>query len=181
MKAEGVAGRYAGALYDLAKEQGKVDAVLADIGKIEGMLGESADLRRLVESPVISADQQSKAVAAVLSKAGIAGLSSNFVQLLIRNRRLFALPDMMRAFRVFVARDRNEAVADVTSAHPLSQQQVVELSEALRASTGKTVKINAKVDPAILGGLVVKVGSRMVDSSLRTKLNALKVAMKGTA
>lgn len=181
IQTEGVAGRYAGALYDLAREQGLVDTVLSEFGRFEAMLKDSADLRRLVESPVIGTADQTRGLGAVLARAKISGLTANFMQLLVRNRRLFALGDMAKAFRAIVARERNEVVAEVTSAHALTPEQSKELTDALKVSVGKSISIHAKVDPAILGGLVVKVGSRMVDSSLRTKLNALKVAMKGTA
>jgi F-type H+-transporting ATPase subunit delta len=145
------------------------------------MLAGSADLRRLVLSPVISAENQAKALAAVLEKAGISGLTANFVKLIAKNRRLFAAGDMMKAFRALVARERGEVSADVASAHPLTREQMQLLSDTLRTSIGKNVRIDTRVDPNLLGGLVVKVGSRMIDSSLRTKLNNLKVVMKGIA
>jgi F-type H+-transporting ATPase subunit delta len=130
---------------------------------------------------VISAENQAKALAAVLEKAGISGLTANFVKLIAKNRRLFAAGDMMKAFRALVARERGEVSADVASAHPLTREQMQLLSDTLRTSIGKNVRIDTRVDPNLLGGLVVKVGSRMIDSSLRTKLNNLKVVMKGIA
>ena len=140
----------------------------------------SDDLRRMVMNPVFSADDQGKAVKAVLAKAGVGGLAANFLQVLAKNRRLFALPDMIKGFRAIAARERGEVTADVASAHTLTDAQLQALKDTLKSSVGKDVQINAEVDPSLLGGLVVKIGSRMIDSSLKTKLNALKVAMKGT-
>ncbi len=174
----GVAGRYATALFELAEAQNALDAVAADLGSIGTMLNESEDLTRLVRSPLFSADEQGRAFAAVLDKAGISGLVKNFVGLVIANRRLFALPDMIRSYNAILAEKRGEMTADVTSAHPLGDQQVESLKAALKSATGRDVRINTKVDAGLLGGLVVKVGSRMIDSSLRTKLNSLKIAMK---
>jgi F-type H+-transporting ATPase subunit delta len=176
-----MAGRYASALFELAKEQRQLEQVERDLASLQAMLAGSADLRRLVLSPVISAENQAKALAAVLEKAGISGLTANFVKLIAKNRRLFAAGDMMKAFRALVARERGEVSADVASAHPLTPEQMQLLSDTLRTSIGKNVRIDTRVDPNLLGGLVVKVGSRMIDSSLRTKLNNLKVVMKGIA
>lgn len=174
----GVAGRYATALFELAEAQNALDAVAADLGSIGTMLNESEDLTRLVRSPLFSADEQGRAFAAVLDKAGISGLVKNFVGLVIANRRLFALPDMIRSYNAILAEKRGEMTADVTSAHPLGDRQVESLKAALKSATGRDVRINTKVDAGLLGGLIVKVGSRMIDSSLRTKLNSLKIAMK---
>ena len=143
------------------------------------MLDSSEDLRRLVRSPVIPADGQLRALTALLGKAGISGLTTNFIKLLTRNRRLFAVADILRTFRALLARERGEVSADVATAHALTPAQMQVLSDTLKASIGKNVQINTRVDPNLLGGLIVKVGSRMIDSSLRTKLNNLKVAMKG--
>ena len=174
----GVSGRYATALFELAREEKSIDAVRADLDKFEAMLADSADLKRLVRSPVFSAGEQSKALAAVLEKAGIAGVSANFLKVLTANRRLFAVADVIRAFRALVARFKGEATADVTVAEALSDKNLDALKPALKTVTGKDVALNVKVDPSIIGGLVVKLGSRMVDSSLRTKLNSIKHAMK---
>jgi F-type H+-transporting ATPase subunit delta len=174
-----MAGRYAAALFDLAKEERQLPQVAADLKAFQAMLDESADLRRLVRSPVISSDDQSKGLDAVLRKAGVSSLTANFFKLIARNRRLFAIADMMRDFRALLARERGEVGADVASAHPLTPEQLNALKDALRVQIGKDVQVNTRVDPALLGGLVVKVGSKMIDSSLRTKLNNLKVAMKG--
>lgn len=176
-----MAGRYAAALFELAKEERQLPRVEADIKAFQGMLDSSEDLRRLVRSPVISGEDQAKALAAVLAKAGISGLTANFFRLIARNRRLFAAADMLRGFRALLARERGEVTADVASAHPLSNDQMNQLKDTLRISVGKDVLINTRVDPNLLGGLVVKVGSKMIDSSLRTKLDNLKVAMKGIA
>ena len=173
-----MAGRYATALFELAESEGSFDAVAADLARIRALLEESADLKRLVLSPVFSADEQGRALAAVLDRAGIKGLVANFVGLVVRNRRLFALSEMITGFTHLLARKRGEMSADVVSAHPLSDAQLANLKSALKAGTGRDVQINAYVDAGLLGGLVVKVGSRMIDSSLRTKLNSLKIAMK---
>jgi F-type H+-transporting ATPase subunit delta len=175
---DGVAGRYASALFDLALEQDSLDKIAGEVASIGKMLDDSADLRRLVRSPVFSAEDQQRAISQVLGKAGIGGLTSNFLGLLARNRRLFALADILAAFRARMARHRGEVEAEVTSAAALSETQMTALKQALKASLGKDVQVHTKVDPAILGGLIVKVGSRMVDSSIRTKLNSLKNAMK---
>ena len=174
----GVSGRYATALFELARDERSIDAVRADLDKFEAMLTESADLRRLVRSPVFSADAQSKALTAVLEQAGISGISANFLKVLTANRRLFAISDVIGAFRALVAKFKGEATADVTVAETLSDRNLDALKTALKSVTGKDVTLNVKVDPSIIGGLVVKLGSRMVDSSLRTKLNSIKHAMK---
>ena len=174
----GMAGRYATALFELADEQSALDAVAADLANIQKMLNESADFLRLVRSPVFSAAEQTRAVDAVLDKAGISTLVRNFAGLVIKNRRLFALPGMISAYSAILAAKRGEITADVTSAHPLADAQVASLKAALKSATGRDVMIDTKVDAALLGGLIVKVGSRMIDSSLRTKLNSLKIAMK---
>jgi len=174
----GVAGRYATALFELARDTRAVDAVKADLDKFDALLTESPDLERLVRSPVFTSDAQGKALAAVLDKAGIGGIAANFLKVLTANRRLFAVRGAIKAFRALVARFKGEASADVTVAEPLSDKNLEALKTALKAVTGKDVTLNVTVDPAIIGGLVVKLGSRMVDSSLRTKLNSIKHAMK---
>ena len=174
----GVSGRYATALFELARDEKSVDAVKADLDKFAAMLAASADLRRLVRSPVFAAEAQSKALGAVLEQGGISGISSNFLQVLTANRRLFAVGDVIRAFNALVAKFKGEASADVTVAEALSDKNLDALKAALKSVTGKDVTLNVKVDPSIIGGLVLKLGSRMVDSSLRTKLNSIKHAMK---
>jgi F-type H+-transporting ATPase subunit delta len=174
-----MAGRYAAALFELAKDQRQLAEVEGDLASFRKMLDDSADLRRLVLSPVISADEQAKALAAILAKARISGLTANFLRLIARNRRLFAVADMIKSFRALLSRERGEVTADVASAHALTPEQMQQLSDTLRTTIGKNVQINTRVDPGLLGGLIVKVGSKMIDNSLRTKLNNLKVAMKG--
>ncbi len=174
----GVSGRYATALFELARDEKSIDAVKTDLDRFDAMLADSADLKRLVRSPVFSADSQSKALAAVLDKAEISGVAANFLKVLTANRRLFAVSDVIRAFRALVAKFKGEATADVTVAEALSDKNLDSLKTALKSVTGKDVALNVKVDPSIIGGLVVKLGSRMVDSSLRTKLNSIKHAMK---
>jgi F-type H+-transporting ATPase subunit delta len=174
----GVSGRYATALFELARDQKSVDSIKADLERFEAMLADSADLRRLVRSPVFSAEVQSKALTAVLDQAGISGIAANFLKVLTANRRLFAVSDVIRAFRALVAKFKGEATADVTVAETLNDRNLDALKSALKTVTGKDVALNVKVDPSIIGGLVVKLGSRMVDSSLRTKLNSIKHAMK---
>ncbi len=174
----GVSGRYATALFELARDEKSIDAVKADLEKFEAMLADSADLKRLVRSPVFSAGEQSRALAAVLDKAQISGVAARFLKVLTANRRLFAVADVIRAFRALVAKFKGEATADVTVAEKLSDKNLDALKTALKSVTGKDVALNVNVDPSIIGGLVVKLGSRMVDSSLRTKLNSIKHAMK---
>jgi F-type H+-transporting ATPase subunit delta len=173
-----MAGRYATALFDLARETNAIEAVKADLDRFDALVADSPDLTRLVRSPVFSTKEQLQALSAVLDRAGIRGLAANFLKLAASNRRLFAVRDMIKAFRALVAQHKGEATAEVTVAEPLKDQHVDALRAALKAVTGKDVDLDVKVDPAILGGLVVKLGSRMVDSSLRTKLNGIKHAMK---
>jgi F-type H+-transporting ATPase subunit delta len=174
----GVSGRYATALFELARDEKSVDAVRADLDRFVAMLADSADLERLVRSPVFSADAQLKALSAVLDKAGIGGISARFLKVLTANRRLFAVGEVIRAYRALVAKFKGEATADVTVAEPLNAKNLDALKTALKSVTGKDVTLNVNVDPSIIGGLMVKLGSRMVDSSLRTKLNSIKHAMK---
>ena len=174
----GMAGRYATALFELALEEKAIDSVMADLDRFGALVDESADLRRLVRSPVFTAEEQRKALAAVLDKAGIAGLAANFLKVVASNRRLFAARDMVRAYRQLVARYKGEVTAEVTFAEKPAEAHLGALKDALKAVTRKDVQVDVKVDPSIIGGLIVKLGSRMVDSSLRTKLNSIKQAMK---
>ena len=174
----GMAGRYATALFDLADESNAIDAVAADLERFDALVAESPDLNRMVRSPVFSADEQLAALAAVLERAGIGGLTANFLKLITSNRRLFAVRDMVRAYREMVAKHKGEATAEVTVAEQLKDEHLSALRAALKSVSGKDVDLNVKVDPTIIGGLVVKLGSRMVDTSLRTKLNAIRHAMK---
>jgi F-type H+-transporting ATPase subunit delta len=174
----GMAGRYATALFELARDEKSIDAVKADLDRFEALLTESTDLTRLVRSPVFSAEQQAKALTAVLGLAGIGGLTAKFLQVVAQNRRLFAVRAILKDFRTLVARHKGEVTADVTLAEQPDERQLAAIKEALRAVTGKDVQVDIKVDPSIIGGLIVKVGSRMVDSSLRTKLKSIKHVMK---
>lgn len=174
----GVAGRYATALFELARDEKSVDAVRADLDKFAALMTDSPDLVRLVRSPVFTSDEQAKALAAILDKAGIGGIAANFLKVLTANRRLFAVSDVIRAYRALVAKFRGEITAEVTVAEPLSEKNLDSLMSALKAVSGKDVDLDLRVDPSIIGGLIVKMGSRMIDSSLRTKLNSIKHAMK---
>ena len=174
----GVAGRYAIALFDLAKEDRALDQVATDLERFNQALDASEDLTRLVKSPVFSAGEQMRALDVVLDKIDVGGLTKNFLLLAAKNRRLFAVPDMVYAFRAMLARERGETSASVTTAAKLTDTQVTALKQALQAALGKDILLEERVDPTLLGGFVVKVGSRMIDTTLRTRLNSLKVAMK---
>lgn len=176
---KGLADRYAAALYDLADERKALDQVATDLRSVQAMLDDSADLRRFVFSPVLSRDDQRKGLAALAEKAGLSPLTLNFLGLVSANRRLFALPAMIAAYLARLAAARGEVTAEVVSATSLSDSQASALAAALKQVVGKDVDVRAKVDPSILGGLIVKIGSRMVDSSVRTKLQRLQLAMKG--
>jgi F-type H+-transporting ATPase subunit delta len=173
-----VAERYAGSLYELAAQAKAVPAVEADLDRFEALLAGSEDLTRMVRSPVFSSDEQFKAISAITAKAKIGGLVGNFLRVVAKNRRLFAVPAMIKAFRQIAAAERGEVSAEVTSAHALTAAQEKELKTALKGVAGKDVSIAVTVDPSLLGGLIVKIGSRQIDTSLKTKLNSLKLALK---
>lgn len=173
-----VAKRYAGSLFDLALEAKSVAAVEKDLGRFEALIAGSPDLSRLIMSPVFSADDQVKAISAIATKAKITGLVANFLRVVARNRRLFAVPGMITAFRQIAARHRGEVAAEVTSAHALSAAQEKELKDTLKSVAGKDVAFKVAVDPSLLGGLIVKIGSRQIDTTLRTKLSSLKLSLK---
>ena len=177
--ASGLAGRYATALYDLAEAENRLDIIVGDLENLSGMITESEDLRRLLRSPVISGENQKKAMMALFEKAGFNELTHRFIGVVAANRRLFVLSDIISVFREILAFHRGEATAEVTSASELSDSQLKALSESLKNAVGTTVAVETVVDPELLGGLVVKVGSRMVDSSLRTKLQQLRLTMIG--
>jgi F-type H+-transporting ATPase subunit delta len=177
----GVSGRYAAALFELADEHKQLDEVAADLAGIRALIAESGDLRLLVSSPVISREVQGRAIAAVLEKAGVSDLTLRFVGVVAQNRRLFALADMCDAYRELLSRRRGEVTAEVTTARALTDAQRERLEQELRAAMGSKVSLQASVDASLLGGMVVKVGSRMVDSSLRTKLQRLELSLKGAA
>ncbi len=177
----GLAGRYATALFELARDEAALDAVAEDLGRLQAMIDESADLRRMLASPLISRDARSAAMAALADRAGFADTTRKFLGLIAAKRRLFALPRMIRDFNVLLAASRGETTATVVTATELSETQAETLAAALRGSVGTEVRIDTRIDPALLGGMIVRVGSRMVDSSLRTKLERLRLAMKGVA
>ena len=174
----GMAGRYADALYQLARDSKATEKVAADLKTFGDLVAENPDMQRLVRSPVFTAEEQSRAVTALLDKAGIGGLANKFLRLVAENRRLFAINDIVRGYKAMVAKHKGEVTALVTAAEPLSDARLAEIKSSLKSVTGKDVQVDVHIDPAIIGGLIVKLGSRMVDSSLRTKLNAIKFAMK---
>ena len=173
-----IARPYAQALFDLARDDKSVDKVEKGLETVGRMADESEDFARFLRSPVISAEEKAAALEEVLKKAKVDGTVANFLRVIARNGRLFSLPATIKAFRELAASSRGEVSAEVTSATPLSADQLKTLAETLKAKVGKTVTLNEHVDPSLIGGLVVKVGSRMIDSSLKTKLAAMKVAMK---
>ena len=175
----GMAGRYASALFDLAREQGVTAQVAADLSAFSAMMEESADLRRLVRSPAFAAEDQVRALGAVLDKAGVSGLTAKFLKLVASKRRLFALPTMIADFVKLHDAERGVSRAEVTVAEPLSEANLAALRAAIsEVAAAKSVEMNVKVDPSIIGGLIVKLGSRMVDGSLKTKLNSIRTRMK---
>ncbi len=175
----GVAGRYASALFSLARDARDTDGVASALASFDRMIVESPDLQRLVRSPVFSASEQLEALGALLEKAGVSGVAANFIKLVAAKRRLFAIRDMIADYGRLNDGFRGVTRAEVTSAAPLSEANVAALKESLRAaSAGRQVELTAKVDPSIIGGLVVRLGSRMVDGSLKTKLNAIRTRMK---
>jgi F-type H+-transporting ATPase subunit delta len=175
----GLAGRYATALFDLAAEQKAVDAVSADLGAFRRAIGSAPELARLVKSPVFSREDQAKALKPLLEKMGAHALTIQFLLFLAAKRRLFAVEGMIAGYERLVARSRGETEAEVTSARALGDGELAELKTALKAKLGREPRLNTKVDPSLLGGLVVKVGSRMIDTSLRTKLSGIRAVMKG--
>lgn len=175
----GLAGRYATALYELADEAKALDQVAADLAKLKAAIAENADLQRLIASPLVPRDQQAKAVLALVGKMGLGDLTRRFVGTVARNRRLFQLPAIIDGYSALLAEHRGEVTATVTAAKPLSAPQTESVTAALRAAVGRKVAVAVNVDPKLLGGLKVKVGSRLVDASLATKLQRLQLAMKG--
>jgi len=175
----GLAQRYAKALFELADDQKALDVVAGDLRGLRGLLDESGDFRRLIRSPVLSRFEQGKAVAAVAERAAFSPLTRNFLGVAARNRRLFVLPGVIAAFLATLAERRGEVTAEVTAARPLTDHQTEAVNEQLRKAVGRKVAIDVRVDPSLIGGLIVKVGSRMVDASLKSKLARLRLAMKG--
>lgn len=176
---KGLAARYALALYELADDQKVLDDVAGDLSALRQLIAESDEFVRLIRSPVLSRADQTKGVAAIANKFGAHALTAKFLGVLAANRRLFALPDVITAYLEELARRRGEVAADVTSAVALSDDEVQGVTDALRKVVGQKVTVNLTVDPTLIGGLIVRVGSRMIDSSLRTKLQRLQFAMKG--
>jgi len=177
--AAGLAGRYATALFALADERKLLDRVAEDLRGLRALVAESADLKRLIRSPVLAREAQGRAVAALAERAGLDPLTRNFLGLLARNRRLFALPAMIERFLATLAHRRGEVTAEVVAAQELTPAQRDSLDQQLRKSVGQKVAVDIRVDPSLLGGLVVRLGSRMVDASLKSKLQRLEMALKG--
>ena len=175
----GLAGRYATAVFELALEEKALDALARDFATLRELLGASEDFVRLVRSPVLTRDEQSKALEAILANASAHALTRKLVLLLAQKRRLFALGDIIRAFDALLARHRGEIAATVTSARALNSDETAELKRILKEKLGREPLLETKVDPKILGGLILKVGSRMIDSSIRTKLAGMRAAMRG--
>ena len=176
----GLAKRYAHALFELAQDAHTVDVVSADLASLRRAMETSPDLRRLVRSPVFSAEEQAKALKAILEKMGAHPLTSKFVLLLAHKRRLFALIQVIAAYEHLLAKSRGETEAEITAARHLNDDEIAELKSVLKTGLGKEPRLHSRIDPTLLGGLIVKIGSRMIDSSLRTKLDSLRAAMKGT-
>lgn len=174
-----LAGRYAAALFDLASENGVVGTVESDLDKLGAAIRESGDLAVLIRNPRVSREAAGKAMEALAGLLGLSDLTGKFLGVLAANRRLSSLPGMISAFAAIAAEQRGEVAAEVISAHPLDTSQVEQLSQTLKAREGREVKLTARVDPEILGGLIVRIGSRQIDSSIRTRLNSLAQAMKG--
>lgn len=175
----GLAGRYATALYELADEAKALDAVSADLTALKAQITGSADLRRLITSPLIPRAEQAKAMLALVEKSGVSDITRRFVGTVARNRRLASLVSIIDGFVALLAMHRGEVTAEVTSAKQLSPAQADAVGNALRAAVGKKVAVQLNVDPQLLGGLKVKVGSRLIDASIASKLQRLQLAMKG--
>lgn len=174
----GIAGRYASAVFSLVTEENAVSALESDIAALDGAMSESADFRTLITSPLYTRDQQQSAIGALADKMGLGATMANTLRLMAAKRRLFVLPQLLGALRGLIAAEKGEVTADVTAATKLSAAQQKSLAATLKKAVGKDVKINMAVDPKLIGGLVVKVGSRMIDTSIRAKLNALQNTMK---
>ncbi len=174
----GIATRYATALFELADESGALDTVSADLQSLKNMLEQSSDLARFVASPLYTRDDHTKALGAILEKAGASALTQQFVGTVAHQRRLFSLGDMITSFGQQLAAKRGEVTAQVTSAHTLSEAQLAQIKETLKAQLKSDVALETSVDENLLGGLVIRVGSRMIDSSIRTKLNRLQLNLK---
>ena len=176
----GLAGRYALAVFELAQEEKALDAVAKDFAALKQLMAESPDLTRLIRAPVFSREEQAAGMNGVLHRMEASALTRRFILLMASKRRLFALADIIRAYEGLVAKQRGEMSAQVISARPLSDNEIAELKAILKSKLSREIKLEAKIDASLLGGLIVKVGSRMIDSSLRTKLEGMRTAMRGT-
>ena len=177
----GVAERYAAALFDIADEQRMLDEVASNLRQLREMLAASVDLSRLVKSPILTRGEQGKAISAVAAHADFSPLVRNFLAVVAKNRRLFAVPAMIKAYLAKLAERRGEVTAEVIAAQPLSEAQLALLSDQLRRSVGRRVSVEPRVDPRLIGGMIIKIGSRMVDGSIKSKLQRLQLAMKGVS
>ncbi|MFC3628371.1 F0F1 ATP synthase subunit delta [Paracoccus angustae] len=175
---QSIAGRYAQAVFDIAREEGGLDALAQQTADLRAALDDSADLRALISSPIYTRDQQSAAIAALSERMGFSPVLANTLQLMARNRRLFVLPQLVRQLQALIAEERGEVTADVTSAVALTDDQQARLRDTLAQKSGKIVKLNTRVDESLIGGMIVKLGSQMIDSSIRSKLASLQNAMK---
>ncbi|SIS87284.1 ATP synthase F1 subcomplex delta subunit [Paracoccus saliphilus] len=175
---QSIAGRYAQAVFDIVKEEKGLDDLARQTDELQNALDDSSDLRDLIASPLYSRDQQGKAIAELAAKMGLSATLANTLQLMARNRRLFVLPQLVGRLRELIAVERGEVTADVTSAIALSDEQQQRLTKALAEKSGKKVKLNTRVDEGLIGGMIVKLGSQMIDSSIRSKLASLQNAMK---
>ena len=174
----GIAERYATAVFEIAKEGGQIDALAGDLDKLQAALSESEDLRTLLNSPIYTREEQEKGVAAVASAMGLGGTLANTLRLMATKRRLFAVDELVRALRARIADERGEITAEVTTARALTDEQRTKLAETLKGKFGRDVNIDETVNPDIIGGLIVRVGSKMIDTSIRSKLGALQNTMK---
>jgi F-type H+-transporting ATPase subunit delta len=177
----GLAERYAAALFDLADERRMLEEISSDLRQLQAMLAGSADLGRLIRSPILARDTQARAIGVIAERAGLSPLVRDFLAVVARNRRLFAVPAMIEIFLAKLAARRGEVTAQVTAARPLSDVQLGTLTEQLRRSIGSRVSVDVRVDPGLIGGMIVKIGSRMVDGSVKSKLRRLQLAMKNVA
>lgn len=173
-----IAGRYAQAVFDLVKEQGGIDALSGQVADLGRALADSNELREMIASPLISRDDQGRAIVAVAQKMGLSDLFTNTLRLMARNNRLFVLPQLVDQLTALIAEAKGEVTAEVVSAAPLSADQARRLTETLAQKSGKTVRLDARVDETLIGGMIVKLGSQMIDSSIRSKLASLQNAMK---
>ncbi|KUF09726.1 F0F1 ATP synthase subunit delta [Pseudoponticoccus marisrubri] len=174
----GIAERYATAVFEIVKENNKLQKLETNLDDLSAALKESADLRDLLSSPVYSREAQSTAITAIAEKMGLMPALKNVLGLMAAKRRLFVVPQMVARLRDMLAEEKGEVTADVTTAIALTDAQAAQLADTLKSKVGKDVKINTTVDESLIGGLVVKVGSKMIDTSIRSKLNSLQNAMK---